>query len=775
MGQPSNLTMSSSISVQELSAKRPYYVQVACGRREGLSNYTDPVVFATRESAVQLSPQTTKDLISTADGKLMASTPLALAKDTCLSQSKSECIYKPPTVQPTTGDRDAAAVLAAEKEAVKLKKEKCGETCEPGADGKVTCTKDFPEYWTKPECPLATTTSVTSTQMPGTIAPTQRRSMLAGRAGASVGSGEAPAGAECHEYEDTRGESVKGNIVRACYRNGKLVSSTYILASANIQTNERGEVTASIPDDLPPPEYLAPKGVRARHLLQTLPGPVFANGALLGLGERGVDDCRRSLAAPSFPRVVATTFRSVSVAFTVPVNEAYDVVSGQSIPISKCSLLSLGVDSTGAESAAEVASGVPTRASEMSMMVDRLAANTAYRMVAVCSNSIGSSPRSAVVAFTTPAMGIQLDFDSIGSLSMDGSFVANAPIKLFPPMAAAADRRACLAGTFFAVPRVEIGRFSRGSFTDAITVDASLNPPIPERSTEPSTSVCFVIPASPYAASARPARHLLVLSTGAAHSLRVTDVQTGSSVVVQNAVIWRPAGAIDANRTGLNCSSFGAIRSCSGNKLRRLSAHLSSNSTADFFIAGTFGVVPTSVMFGQFDLSTAAAVCAHPAANVRLCNGGLCFDLPMSPPLDCALGTGRMAAGRSLLLASEKTYDLRIDQADGEQTLVTNFVQWQVAPTTLSAWSGSQAAAPQPGGSNTSHIGLGLGLGLGLGAVLLLVGGIWGYHYYRRSSAQWSRKSRPRPAAGTGADPPPPSTLSRSGRNEPQNPTTIYM
>eukprot|EP00741_Cyanophora_paradoxa_P004737 tig00000826_g4595.t1 len=542
---------------------------------------------------------------------------------------------------------------------------------------------------------------------------------------------------------------------------------------ANIETNEDGEVISKIPDDLPSAKDLVPKA-GARHLLQAPSGPLFQNGALLGMtttdlatGESTfVDGAMQfqprpvGLAAPALNRVRGATFRSASVAFFVPVNEAYDVTTSQPVPISKvrrCSLLSLGVDEAGAETVAEVASVVPDEAaSEMVFMADRLTSLTTYRFVATCSNALGSSPRSEVVTVATPAEGIRVDVDAIGRPGMGGSFIANAPIARLRPMAAPAERTACVPGTFFAVPSVEIGRFSDGVFADAMAVNASLSPAIPEGSTTPSTSVCFVIPASPFARSTPSARHLLALMTGTAHALRVTDSQTGANVVIENAVIWQPAAELDANRAGLNCTSLGAIRRCASRSPRRLGA---SSPASDFSLAGTFAAAPTSVMVGLFDLSTGGVTCAHPATNVRLCDAGLCFQLPLSPPAGCAVGTSGTGTGRALLLSAETTYDLRIEQADGEQVVITNFVQWSstsapapVLSSALSSWSQSQAAQAQSGGT-TSHVGLGLGLGLGLGAVLLIVGGLWGWNYYRmgqRRRAQPTYGSAPHAAGASG-------------------------
>eukprot|EP00741_Cyanophora_paradoxa_P004076 tig00000767_g3958.t1 len=729
---PKNRTMTSVVSVLELEGLKTYAVQVACGRHEGRSNYTDPIIFTTRNSPVTLNSKTLKGIGSTL-GKLAALKPLATGKDTCQSSAKSECIYKAP--------KDSTASQARD-----LKKEMCGESCEPGSNGKIKCTKDYPDYWTKPTCPAAQV-SISSVMMPAKVAATRRR-LQAGGAGASVGAGESTPGAECHDYNDNRGDAVKGNYVRVCTVDGKVVSSTYVLADANVHTNANGEVTSQIPDDLPTSGDLVPKGTRARSLLQTLSGPVFDNGAVLGMTTTAMQFKPRpvGLAAPTSPRVLGTTFRSVSIAFAVPLNEAYDISTSSSIPISKCSLLSLGTDANGAETAAEVASGLPpSRAAEMSLMADGLAPLTPYRLVATCSNTLGSSPRSTAVTVTTPAVGIQLNFDAIGRPAMDGSFVANAPLKSLPPMASAADRTACVPGTFYSAPRVEIGRFSGGAFADAITAEASLSPPIPEGSEAPSSSVCFVIPSSPFArpAASGAGRHLLALATNTAHAVRLTDAQTGSNVVIQNAVIWKPAGELDLNRTGLNCTLLGAIRSCASRSPRRLAAQTGagSSSSTDFALAGTFAAVPTSVMVGTFDRATGAAVCAHPATNVNLCEAGLCFQLPPAAPAGCATGAGS-ATGRALLLASETTYDLRIVQADGEQVLISNFVQWTNTPAALSAWSQAQPAQSQSGGSGPSQVGLGLGIGLGLGAVLLLVGGIWAWNYYRIGRGGRGRRSR---------------------------------
>eukprot|EP00741_Cyanophora_paradoxa_P004738 tig00000826_g4596.t1 len=68
MGQPNNVTMSSSISVLELKPDTAYSVRAACGRQEGLSNYTDPVAFKTRVSAVAISPKSVGNIISNLAG-----------------------------------------------------------------------------------------------------------------------------------------------------------------------------------------------------------------------------------------------------------------------------------------------------------------------------------------------------------------------------------------------------------------------------------------------------------------------------------------------------------------------------------------------------------------------------------------------------------------------------------------------------------------------------------------------------------------------------------
>eukprot|EP00741_Cyanophora_paradoxa_P011538 tig00020562_g11146.t1 len=508
-----------------------------------------------------------------------------------------------------------------------------------------------------------------------------------------------------------------------------------------------GRITVNMPNLMPNSTDIAPKSRRARSLLQT------ANGA--GILPPGTDydlnvqntltgqsttiakamsypPLDPGLGTPSGLQLLASTFRSATLQFALPANGAVDPATGLRLPITKCSLLSETIRE-GVETLEEIASIAQpeSKGSPPTFTLEGLATGRQFTVLVRCENAIGSSNRSNVLVFETPASRLAPELARDFGPSARGTWLPRAGLVLSVPprtgLNGGKNRTIQLSGNYLATPAVSIGVFTSDgrSLSSTVQLPAAISPPLDPKNPQPATLLTFDVPESPWSSSSTNAgarRSVLqtaavagasLLSLGTPYSIAI--VSGSSAVVIDNAVTWQRVS--DFNTAGLTCTAVAAIRKCSrstnatsgsgaavGGALVRVAAQIAVGTTGNTEVSfrGPHAALPTQVMIGTFD-EKAQPTCAFAPVNVRLCGASgtdLCFG-----------------ARRDLLMTTNVAYDLLFVQTDSERTLVSSFISWDANNVSVLAWDANGASSGSGSLSTSTNRDLGLGLGLGLGLV----------------------------------------------------------